>query len=295
MTDSDHAAALRAFDADLFLLAHGLRTVARKEDVSPLRAAELATWAGRHGLGWRAVPTGGPAAAQRGLGGASETQSVFLGRDAADLDAAIGWMRIEQSPGHAERQRARAEAGRLLGYPRCCAEAFAAQPVCDDGACLERWLGTATASRLDPWCNFLLPGSPVRHYPCRADCAATHRAASTALGRIEHAVPAAGAALRALLDRPVLVVDRFRLVVLVGAERADGTMDVSERYTLLDLCAEEAVQASPELRRFAELASRLPSTLPPAGMSGARLLRFAPLGAEPAAPQTPDATGWAAP
>jgi hypothetical protein len=295
VTATDHASALRAFDADLFLLEQGLRAVARKEDVSPRQAAELAAWAERCGLGCRAVSTGGPAAAQRGLGGAIETQSVFLGRDAAELEAAIGWMRIEETPGHDQRRRARAEAGRLLGYPRCCVAAFAAQPVCDDAACLERWLGSATASALDPWCNFLLPGSPVRHYPCRADCPATHEAASVALRRMAQVVPAVAAALRALLDRPVLVVDRFRFVVLVGAERTDGSIDVTERYTLLDLCAEEAVQASPDLRRFAQLASELPATLPPTGARDARLLRFAPLGADLMAPQAPDAPKGGAP
>ena len=278
MSSAEHVA-LRAFDADLFLLGHGLRDLARKEDVSARRRNELGAWAASRGLHLRAVATGGPDAAARGLGASGESSSVFIGRDEASLDAAIGWTRIEEAAGHVERERAVRELGRLLGYPACCVDAFAAQPTGDDAASLGRLFGSTPLGTIDPLCNFLLPGSPVRHVPCAWDCGATHQAAREALRRAAQVAPAVAASLRALMSCALLVYDRFRVVVLVGQPRADGTIAVSERYTLLDLCSDEALHASPELRRFARSASELPSEVPPTGLPGARLLRFS--GTEP--------------
>lgn len=157
--------------------------------------------------------------------------------------------------------------GALLGYPRCCAAAFAATEAVDAESarpwCFPRALGDAPpriSYRMNFLYNFhsrssgpenelqrmlaggyrLMEASLLPWIPCAWDCAP-----SLAYGRkIELALlgyaPELARSLRDLLSLPILFLDDWRFVTLLGARRRkDGTVAYSEIFDARTSASEE--------------------------------------------------------
>jgi pyruvate-formate lyase-activating enzyme len=132
---------------------------------------------------------------RRGHGAGPETFEVFLGREAATVAEALELAgRIEREPPGAALQAAIARMGGLLGYPRCCAEAFVSEPPnLKDNAF---WLHVARRLALPgPVPVELNPMAPWLEYvPCGLGCQAS-------LARARRVLADLGEHGRAMLDR----------------------------------------------------------------------------------------------
>ena len=119
--------------------------------------------------------------------------------------------------------------GRLLGYPDCCASAFA-----------RRWKAAATEHQGDvvaaciassgdgphDWRVNILGryfGSElIQHFPCRFDCAQSIALAAQNDRLLASWEPALHASFRGILDAPVLYTDTCGVAILSGAT-VDGS------------------------------------------------------------------------
>ena len=114
-----------------------------------------------------------------------------------------------------------AEMGAMLGYPPCCVEAFAALPDRSNNTAIRyaalartRRLGLPFAPVLNNLFAYVLPS-----FPCSYGCPRAVAQAEAVLDLLARAQPAAAAALREALARPVLFFDHARLVVLTEARQ----------------------------------------------------------------------------
>ncbi|MEZ4399492.1 MAG: hypothetical protein R3B06_05715 [Kofleriaceae bacterium] len=119
----------------------------------------------------------------------------------------------------ADPTRHAVELGQLLGYPRCCVDAFLGQRDRSNNS-LNRYLAAARTRSGDgpwPWQLNDLAGRLVPFYPCHYRCGAAVAwvdAAVAALARVE---PAAAADLARALTAAVVYVDHDHQVWLRGA------------------------------------------------------------------------------
>ncbi|MCA9696987.1 MAG: hypothetical protein KC431_05645 [Myxococcales bacterium] len=164
---------------------------------------------------------------------------TFVARDAGTA-AALAESELQQFV----EDRARAaqgirDCGRLLGYPRCCVEAFmdsvAREPtVVADGlpsaraGALGNWVrfDAAWVPRADPLLNTLLLGEHLgllSFDPCRFDCPAARAIAEPFAAVVAAELPRLWQDMRTALARPVAMdcLDRRAWVEL--EERADGS------------------------------------------------------------------------
>ena len=140
------------------------------------------------------------------------------------------------------------ELGELVGYPRCCVEAFAAQADRSNNS-LNRyysWSRTVSNGRRSenpwPWQLNNLYTVIAPFYPCSYCCEAALAWSTAALEQMAGRHPESVEGLREVLARPVLYFDHEHQVILDG-RLADGA--VSYRGAGLP------GPGSPELRRFA--------------------------------------------
>lgn len=118
--------------------------------------------------------------------------------------------------------RATPAMGALMGYPPCCAEAFAAQPDRRDNVENERsTFRRAPTARLEPLLGRLGRVRLISHHLCRADCEPSRALAALALSRLSRSSPAAAAWIEAELRRSVLFLDHARRLSVTGAWRGD--------------------------------------------------------------------------
>lgn len=186
-------------DLELFTLAAGLRPLAKKEG---LHADLLAAQADR-------LAAEGISILRAGTGAA------YAGRDPEALRRAVELDETEVSSREPGRRRAAIlELGRLLGYPPCCARAFANLERQDDEHVAAALLGPEPPERL-PWeLQFLPPvDSLVLHYPCSLDCAASLDLARRTLAALEAESPGSAARRRDALARIVVASGRFEFLV----------------------------------------------------------------------------------
>jgi hypothetical protein len=119
------------------------------------------------------------------------------------------------------------ELGALMGYPRCCIEAFAEQT--DRGNNTRNRYATAartTAGAAWPWELNNVLAMLIPCYPCRYTCASALELARSALAAMHAAHPGSRRALGEKLARPTLYFDHERQLVLHG--EAEGE---TARYT----------------------------------------------------------------
>lgn len=185
----------------VFLSERGLKPVSKLEPLSGPRA--------------EALVAGGelPNAVQRKrLTGTADAavHEVFFGADPERVAAAVNaTLRLEQPPSDEAERRAVADAGRLLGYPACCSEAFSAAR--SSGRWSYVWLHLrrrvevpgAVPWQFHPWASSLL----TPHVPCSLACAESlglAEATAAALAEVEG--PAALAEIEARARNPWLAV-----------------------------------------------------------------------------------------
>jgi hypothetical protein len=160
----------------------------------------------------------------------------YAGRSADDLEEAAALDAVLLTPpgagrDEAERLRTGAAAtrrlGALLGYPACCAEAFAAAwPVADNAGPIAA--AAARTARFDPRLDNLSLG--VCHltawFACRYDCPPSLEAAAAVEGALAAQDAAGVAQLRRFLAMPRLYVDDRRQLIL------DGELEAPDRVRL---------------------------------------------------------------
>lgn len=137
---------------------------------------------------------------------------VAVAADEATLRAVLAW----------QRRGDVAAMGAVMGYPRCCAEAFAAQPGRGDNVENERWTQRRGAGEpLAPPLNRLAGLRLVSHHPCTPACFPSRLQAEAALSIVEACDPAAARRVRAALGRGVLFLDHRRAAAVAGRFEAD--------------------------------------------------------------------------
>ncbi|MDI7269211.1 MAG: hypothetical protein QME96_14570, partial [Myxococcota bacterium] len=110
----------------------------------------------------------------RGHRDGREAWEVFFGRKARDVDAAVALAeRIERARPGRERRDAVARMGTLLGYPTCCARAFAVEPppLVDNVFWLHVARRVARPGRVPREMNPLAPW--LEYVPCSPACRAS--------------------------------------------------------------------------------------------------------------------------
>jgi hypothetical protein len=161
---------------------------------------------------------------------------LFLGRDEAMVNEAIALTdEMDAAEDDARWRACASRVGVLLGYPSCCAEAFAAESPFLRVSYMWMYL-MARLRHAGPACSLLNPGLEhlVNHIPCSLSCEATQASAAALLEDIR---------------------DRF------GAKKAEALERSSRRPWLLLLdeqgaAVELAVEGSP-LGRFPFKAGRI--------------------------------------
>jgi len=139
---------------------------------------------------------------------------VFIGRDRGRVLAAIA-CELDQS------NEADLELGRLLGYPRCCVEAFVESAKVRKNPDTIRAALSRTGGSISPRLNVL--DLAVFHwvswYPCAFDCSLSLRYAETVAGIVAAREPTFAGAIESALGR-------HRLMLLEGVQVSiDGVWD----------------------------------------------------------------------
>lgn len=206
-------------DLELEQLRAGARSVALKENVPADDAESLI-------VAYEAMGFAASIASQHDLAGGGDDHvhgsthvNVAVASDAATLDEALEMLAKHfDSPGpDAIRNMAR-----LLGYPLCCAEAFAESTLRGSNVDNERHpFRRAPDTPLSPFLNRLGRARLVSHFACRPDCEASIGIARRTLAVLADADAQAASALLAELERPVLFIDYTRRALLSGAWRED--------------------------------------------------------------------------
>ena len=141
---------------------------------------------------------------------------LYLARDPA-LARRAATLQADDPSRHAD------ELGALLGYPRCCVRAFAAQAGRGDNS-LNRYLAAARTDAADPapwpWQLNELHLRLIAFYPCSYRCPAARAVADATVAAIARVHPTAPAALAAALTTTVLYLDHDHQLWLAGAEGA---------------------------------------------------------------------------
>ena len=199
-------AGLDAPDGELLAFASGLKRLLKRERLT-------ARWAER----LRSGPWLAGADVRLFRGEREDDVTLFAAREPALLDRVLALEAEERRPG-GHRARVIAAFGEALGYPACCARAFASAAVHDDASVLARLLPSGAWGAL-PWpSNPFVPGvSLVTHYACHPGCAESRAQGLALFERLAVTEPARAERARRLLTAPLVLFDRFRLVALEGA------------------------------------------------------------------------------
>ena len=153
---------------------------------------------------------------REGTGGGPPIHEVFYGKSRRDVERAIALTTAMESGLSAdEMASAYREVGELLGYPSCCAAAFAAAP----SSVRESYFWFHVAGRVGvagevPWELNPLPGVLVEYVPCGLDCGPTLVRARGTLEAMPWSDPSARAAFEASLRNPRMLFHEEQSAVL---------------------------------------------------------------------------------
>lgn len=197
-------------DIELFGLAVGLRPVAKKEGRD---ADEILKVSGiMHDLGFLVVKN-------------PVTGCVYVSRETDRIERLIQLENGEFGGGSPEaRVQVIREIGISLGYPECCATAFARHRMQDDGYVMgcfiecEKAVAQENVVRDIPWqLNFLPPMvSPIFFYPCHSRCGAALALANRYIDEMERVRPGTTAAMKRQLRGVVIATGRWDFVLFYG-------------------------------------------------------------------------------
>lgn len=190
------------FDPELAALRAGLRSVIKREALEDAEAGMSEAWLRRQGLVTRRLD-------QRGGDGQIV---IFASVRTEELELA------EQLEAR-DATTAKQELGALLGYPRCCSNAFARLELRDDRALLEALLpppGSAPAPPESLWLSG--PLALVSHAPCSLHCEETLALGRKILALLTSELPGWEPRWRVLAQRLHVIDDRGTCLAL----RTDG-------------------------------------------------------------------------
>ncbi len=147
------------FDPELTALRAGLRSVIKREALAEDEAAQSEHWLQSQGLSTlRASERGGDGQIVLFASVRREESALAL-----ELEAALAES--------ANKAKAAAELGSLLGYPRCCSEAFVRLELHDDAALFDALLPPLGAPPAPPESVWIAgPLALVSHAPCSLTC-----------------------------------------------------------------------------------------------------------------------------
>ena len=229
-------------DIELLGLVSDLRRAAKKEGPDAVKLMEVADEL-RAG-GWYVERN-------------DRTGCAYVSADPSLIARLIELEDREFGGGNPEARRATIrETGITLGYPECCARAFAALPVQDDSSVMKSLMSQARPSDDLPWqLNFLIPmAGPVFYYPCRLDCTASLELAGRYLATLEQLHPGSTERMRRVLSRPMLVAGRWDFLALEGRLNDDGAVEYTGWQTARDFHPVPAPSAG-----FAAFMANLPA------------------------------------
>ncbi len=153
-------------------------------------------------------------------GDAEARVPFYVGRDAKRIEDAAqleSWMSLDGGLARGDLSQATRRLGELLGYPRCCIEAFAALGPTDLNVEPVRAAADRTVT-FDPLLDNL--SLSVCHligwFPCRYDCEPSREVARAVERKLAAEVPTGIAALRRYLAMPRLYCDDRRQIVFDG-------------------------------------------------------------------------------
>lgn len=179
------------YDAELAGLLTGRRELLLRESLTQVQAEADARWLSDHGVIVRHVAPAGPDGSQRVFGA---LDAPILEEAAARHSAAC-----REHDGWASAAR---WMGEVLGYPRCCVEAFLRVRRRDDVTLfVERLppLPHLPAPPLSVWLDGAL--ALVSHAPCSLRCAASEELAAALLAELDRRSPGFAGRWRALAAR----------------------------------------------------------------------------------------------
>lgn len=228
------------FDPETAALELSFRALVKRETFDARELAADAEWLRSSGLSLRIVQPADP----------HGRRVLFAARHEAVLDRAVA---LEQAV-HAGAPDAARELGTLLGYPRCCVDAFTAIGRQDDATLLALRAGDPRPPRASASSSFLLGSlALVSHVPCRIDCPATLAIAERVRDALVAKSPSFDGAWRALATTMQMIDASGRAWILDA--RDEGERLRIERARELRPPGDGA--HAPILREAPELAGRL--------------------------------------
>ncbi len=221
--------ALRRIDLERLLLLDGGKRVLKKERRSEAEAARLAEGYRADGLRVAIVREDG----RPGLGTNGShpdkipTFTVIASREAATVEEAVEWTRVEvATDGEARlRGRARVKMGRLLGYPECCLEFYQDLDIREDEeAVYSAWRGTRGTVRGTILATGQGEYSVLSHAPCSFACEPSAELAERLLDLLRREDEAAGRAAVRVAECALLYAGDHQRFLLEGERDADGAI-----------------------------------------------------------------------
>lgn len=231
------------FDPELAGLRAGLRTVIKREALTPEHAEQDGRWLAAADLRVRTTRSG------NGSPGADPPRIVtWAAGDDAVLDEAIADEHAIGGRGDAADSAVR-RLGSRLGYPTCCIDRFVSLGARDDTTLASVLLPRLDGTAHDPLGTWLAgPLALVSHAPCSLDCAATRALAASLLAALDQDTPGFATAWRALATRMTAVDTSGRTWLLRTSPTEDrwrSTLDHAEEL-LADPIA--PLRAHPDLQ-----------------------------------------------
>lgn len=216
-----------ANDADHVALSAGLKPMLRELTAShawPAQRARLQA----SGLRWRLLEQTVQADSAGGRVRASATggrRIVLIGHDDRALDEALALETAMLAEPPSDRSLV-ARLARLLGYPDCCGDAFAALQAQSNLAAVSA--AAARTERFEPLLNNVQLSLPrhVPWFPCRYDCPASLQYARA----VDGLLPASWREVRVVQRMPRLFLDDRRQVIVAGRPLPDG-VSVVDAFT----------------------------------------------------------------
>lgn len=219
--------ALRRIDLERLLLLEGGKRVLKKERRSEAEAARLADGYRADGLRVAVLREEG----RPGLGtdGAHQvpTFTVIASREAATVEEAVEWTRVEVATGGEARVRGRARyrMGRLLGYPECCLEFYEDLDIREDEeAVYSAWRGTRGTVRGTILATGHGEYSVLSHAPCSFACEPSAALAERILDLLRREDEAAWRAAVRVAECALLYAGDHLRFLLEGERDADGAI-----------------------------------------------------------------------
>lgn len=222
IAEAPDAAARERVQLDVGL--RSLLKLERSDVISAEAAAELERAQGYHARVFSGAP--GPGGYPRAI--------AFAAKDPAVLDVAVA---IEE--GLTRDRTSRAEGvramGALLGYPPCCAAAFAEHPQQNDATWIARLARQHAVDEggrsLSPSSNWASPELRLfSHFPCSTRCAATLALAEQTMRALSERAPKYAHVLGRALRSVGLALTSDRYVLLEEPEGAQGITEPGASY-----------------------------------------------------------------